>query len=40
MENKEDMHDSDVNVSGYEIQVNYLNVYASFLICRCDHAFK
>lgn len=27
LENKEDMGDSDVNVSACEIQVNYLNVY-------------
>lgn len=27
LENKEDMCDSDVNVSGYEIQVSYLDLY-------------
>lgn len=27
LENKEDMYDSDVNVSGCEIRVNYLNAY-------------
>lgn len=26
LENKEDMCDSDLSVSGYELQVNYLNV--------------
>lgn len=29
---KEDMLDSDATVSGYEIQVNYLNVYAGVSI--------
>lgn len=27
LENKEDMYESDLNVSGCAIQVNYLNAY-------------
>ena len=32
LENKEDMYDSAVNVSGCEIQVNYLNAYTWVLL--------